>query len=60
MTRWEYLRTQVDANKIKDIDPQIDQLGQQGWELVSTVFTQSYVHFWFKRPHGASRAGEGK
>ncbi len=54
MTRWEYLRTQVSADKIKDIDTQIDQLGRQGWELVDTVFTQTYVHFWFKRPQGSS------
>ena len=60
MTRWEYLRTQVDANKIKDIDPQIDQFGRQGWELVNAVFTQSYVHFWFKRPVGGSAPETGK
>jgi hypothetical protein len=48
-TRWEYIRTQIDCNKIKDSDGAIEQLGHQGWELVDVVYTQTYVHFWLKR-----------
>ena len=48
--KWEYLRTQVDTNKIKDSDEAIGQIGLQGWELVNAVCTQGWVHFWFKRP----------
>ena len=58
MTRWEYLRTQIDINNIKTIDGRVDELGRQGWELVSTVFTQAYVHFWFKRPAGGATPAE--
>jgi hypothetical protein len=47
--RWEYIRTQVSANEISKSDAAIEQLGREGWELVNTVFTSSYVHFWFKR-----------
>ncbi|MBN2082735.1 hypothetical protein JW859_11105 [bacterium] len=47
--RWEYVRTQVDCNNIKTSDATVEQLGREGWELVSTVHTQGYVHFWFKR-----------
>ena len=47
--RWEYLRTQVDANNIKSSDEAITRIGQDGWELVDVVYTQTYVHFWFKR-----------
>ena len=50
--RWEYLRTQIDANKIKESDAALEEFGRQGWELVSTEFTNSWVHFWFKRPRG--------
>lgn len=50
--RWEYLRTQVNVNKINSIDDDIDRLGLEGWELVSAVYTETYVHFWFKRPKG--------
>jgi len=47
--RWEYIRTQIDVNKIKDSDEVIAQLGREGWELVDVVYTQTYVHFWFKQ-----------
>jgi len=47
--RWEYIRTQVNCNSIKDSDAAVEQLGREGWEMVSAVYTQSYVHFWFKR-----------
>lgn len=48
--RWEYLRLQVSTQSIKDTDAQLDELGRQGWELVSTVeAAQSYIHMWFKR-----------
>ena len=50
MRRWDYVRTQIDAHKIKDSDATIAKLGQDGWELVDVVYTQTYVHFWFKRP----------
>lgn len=48
--RWEYLRAQVDANKIKESDKALIEFGLQGWELVSVVFTNTWVHFWLKRP----------
>ena len=48
-TRWEYVRTQIDCNKIKDSDAAIEQLGREGWELVDVVYTDSFVHFWLKR-----------
>jgi hypothetical protein len=60
MTRWEYLRVQVDANNIKTVDSQIDDLGRQGWELAGTVCTQTYVHFWFKRPAGGFSPAEAR
>lgn len=47
--RWEYVRTQVSCNSISDSDAAIEQLGREGWELVTAVFTSTYVHFWFKR-----------
>ena len=47
--RWEYVRTQVGCNSIKDSDTAIEQLGREGWELVDVVYTDSYVHFWLKR-----------
>jgi hypothetical protein len=47
--RWEYVRMQIGANSIRDSDLAIEQLGREGWELVSTAYTQSHVHFWFKR-----------
>ncbi|GEM_PF-2450945 len=48
-TRWEYIRTQVGCNSIKDSDDTIEQLGRDGWELIDVVYTDSYVHFWLKR-----------
>ena len=50
MTRWEYVRIQVDSNKIKQIDDTVDQLGREGWEMVSAVYTNTWLHMWFKRP----------
>lgn len=50
VTRWEYVRTQIDANKIKDSDATLDQLGHEGWELVDVTHTDGYIHMWFKRP----------
>ena len=48
--RWAYMRTQIDVNKIKDSDGALEEFGRQGWELIDVVYTQTYVHFWFKRP----------
>ena len=48
--RWDYVRTQVDVNKIKASDDTVQQLGAEGWELVSVAHTQTYIHMWFKRP----------
>ena len=47
--RWEYVRTQISCNEISKSDAAIEQLGREGWELVNAVYTQTYVHFWFKR-----------
>ena len=52
MTRWEYVRTQVDINKISTSDDAVEHLGREGWELVDVVSTNTYVHLWFKRPLG--------
>ncbi|MCD6120139.1 hypothetical protein J7K50_09940 [bacterium] len=49
MKRWEYVRIQTDAHKIKSIDDTVDQLGRDGWELAGVIYTQSFVHMWFKR-----------
>jgi hypothetical protein len=50
MNRWEYIRIQTSADKIKSTDDKVDELGMQGWELVDVVFTNTYIHMWFKRP----------
>ena len=52
MTRWEYVRIQVSSNSIKTIDDAVDELGRKGWELTGVVYTQTFVHLWFKRPSG--------
>ena len=49
MTRWEYVRLQLDVHKVKSADDTVDRLGREGWELVGVVCTASYVHMWFKR-----------
>ena len=48
---WEYVRIQSSVQSIKTLDDAVDELGRQGWELVSAVDAgSSYVHLWFKRP----------
>ncbi len=49
-TRWEYIRMQVDVNQIKNSDAAVERLGLDGWELVDVVYTQTFIHLWFKRP----------
>ena len=57
MKRWEYLRVQVEAHRIKSSDDTIAELGRQGWELSGVVeVSSSYIHFWFKRPQGFESA----
>lgn len=57
MKRWEYLRVQVEAQRIKTSDETVVELGRQGWELAGVVeVSSSYVHFWFKRPVGSESA----
>lgn len=50
VTKWEYIRTQVNEHKIKDSDATLDKLGREGWELVDVTYTQTHIHMWFKRP----------
>ncbi len=51
--RWEYLRVQVESQKIKSSDETISELGRQGWELTGVVeAASSWIHLWFKRPKG--------
>lgn len=51
MQQWDYLRMQVDVDRIRTMDTQMAELGRQGWELVAVVETrQSWLHIIFKRP----------
>ncbi len=56
MNKWEYMRIQSNIDAVKSVDETVDQLGRDGWELVSVVCTTnhinfvSYIHMWFKRP----------
>ena len=52
--RWQYhvvdLPPRMFETMPERLQAELDRLGGEGWELVSVVFTQTYVHFWFKRP----------
>ena len=50
--RYEYVRVQTGSENIAGADEILRQMGLAGWELVSTVFTTSFVHLWLKRPQG--------
>jgi len=44
MNKWEYMRIQCKSDAIKSVDETVDQLGREGWELVSVVFTTAYSY----------------
>lgn len=50
MRRWEYLRKQ--PTFILAFDAEMDELGQDGWELVSIVWVGDSLYYYFKRPLG--------
>lgn len=61
MTRWEYLKLGTDGpNCIEELN----RLGPQGWELVSTSAPEPLSRYWvffFKRPMGlVTVAPEGR
>ncbi|WP_425396970.1 DUF4177 domain-containing protein [Aeoliella sp.] len=47
-TRWEYQVISQSANTIAS--KPINQLGKEGWELVTVVPNSGNVHLYFKRP----------
>lgn len=50
MHRWEYKFTVLPANNIEDaIDNKLNDLGEQGWELVSVVKDTYMTVAYFKR-----------
>jgi hypothetical protein len=55
MKKFEYMRIQSTANSIAKLDEQLYILGQEGWELVTSVFSNAnsgifqYVHLILKR-----------
>lgn len=55
MKKWEYLRIQTRADMIKELDEKLSELGEEGWELVSAVWSSGgsswiqYVHLFLKR-----------
>lgn len=55
MKKFEYMRIQSTAGSIAKLDEQLYILGQEGWELVTSVFSNAhsgifqYVHLILKR-----------
>jgi hypothetical protein len=55
MKKFEYMRIQSTASSIAKLDEQLYILGQEGWELVTSVFSNArsgifqYVHLILKR-----------
>lgn len=51
MNRWEYYVLDVAGEEYSDIRDTLNQLGDQGWELVCTTETEESVcTLWLKRP----------
>ena len=38
------------VDKLDSLGPQMDSLGEQGWELVSVIESQGNWTYWLKRP----------
>jgi hypothetical protein len=58
--RWEYRRLDVEIGEVssEDFEKQLNDLGAEGWELVSTIQHERHgysreVHLVFKRPVAA-------
>ena len=54
MKKFEYMRIQTTTNSIAKFDEQLYILGQEGWELVTSVLSTrsgifDYVHLILKR-----------
>jgi len=55
MKKYEYMRIQTTTNSIAKFDEQLYILGQEGWELVTSVLSNTrsgifdYVHLILKR-----------
>ena len=47
---WEYRVTYDDPAKVSDQMEQLDQLGAEGWELVSATHWNQWMYFYLKRP----------
>lgn len=54
MTKWEYLEIEKEVQDYDYNNPDLRQLGQEGWELVSTTSYKTkykrYLYWIFKRP----------
>lgn len=57
--RWEYKRVPCEPNELQEgeIDVRLAELGNEGWELVTSVQKErhghtSQLHLFFKRPLG--------
>ena len=48
MIRWEYQT--ITRNAVLLTTSELMEMGQQGWELVTTTVTPSLVNYIFKRP----------
>jgi Domain of unknown function (DUF4177) len=50
MTRWEYQVFDVAGEAYADIEETLNELGEQGWELICTTETDKEVRtLWLKR-----------
>ena len=45
-TKWQYRIQRGDLSQ-----EALDELGQQGWDLVSVIANDDEPHFYFKRPY---------
>jgi hypothetical protein len=52
--KWDYIVFQINARKVEDasetISKSLSTLGEDGWELVSTVLQDRTILFILKRP----------
>ena len=48
MQKWEYMMTMFSEKGLTE--KLLDQYGSDGWELVSVVYVEHTLHYYFKRP----------
>ena len=49
-TRWKYKRMARNLEKEEPpTERELDELGEQGWELCGIFTSKSFAHFYFKR-----------